>query len=40
MENKEKELYEVPTVMVVEIKCEGTILTVSGNRNLYDEEEI
>lgn len=36
MEKPEKIVYEAPTVMVVEIKAEGAILTVSGDSPQYE----
>lgn len=40
MEKENKVVYEAPTTDVVEVKAEGAILTMSGNRNMYEEEEI
>ena len=40
METIKHELYEAPTTTVIEVKAEEAILTVSGRRNMYEEEEI
>lgn len=36
METIKKELYETPTIDVVEVKMEGNILQMSGRRGAYD----
>lgn len=40
MEKENKVVYEAPAVLVVEVKMDSGILTVSGNRNMFEEEEI